>query len=185
MLGALAVNPTLRVRLHARRRICYLALMPDRLHLDVTAMRVGTGESPMPQYQSLDAAGMDLPAAVIDDVVIPPGGRALIPTGWALAIPAGVEGQVRPRSGLALRHGVTVLNAPGTIDADYRGEVKVVLANFGDAPFTVRRGDRIAQLVVAPVVKVTLQVATSLDSTDRGADGYGSTGVGAPTTRRA
>ena len=122
---------------------------------------------------------MDLPAAIKQDVVIAPGKRALIGTGWSFAIPFGFEGQVRPRSGLALRHGVTVLNTPGTVDADYRGEVKVVLANFGDADFTVRRGDRIAQLVIAPVVRARLQVVALLDSTERGADGYGSTGSGA------
>ncbi|HMJ56303.1 MAG TPA: dUTP diphosphatase [Polyangiaceae bacterium] len=159
--------------------------MAERLQVEVTAMHVGTTETSAPVYQSLEAAGMDLPAAVSDDVVIAPGGRALIPTGWAFAIPHGFEGQVRPRSGLALRHGVTVLNAPGTIDADYRGEVKVVLVNFGADPFTVRRGDRIAQLVVAPVAKVTLRVAASLDPTDRGHGGYGSTGVEPPTSRRA
>jgi len=153
--------------------------------VNVRAMRVGAVETPVPAYQSVDAAGMDLPAAVEDDVTIAPGKRALVPTGWAFAIPPGFEGQVRPRSGLALRHGVTVLNTPGTVDADYRGEVKVVLANFGDEPFVVRRGDRIAQFVVAPVAKVDLHVTTSLDLTDRGADGYGSTGVATPTVRRA
>ena len=159
--------------------------MADRLELEVVAMRVGTDATPEPVYQSREAAGMDLPAAVADDVIILPGDRALIPTGWALAIPPGFEGQVRPRSGLALRHGVTVLNAPGTIDADYRGEVKVVLANLGREPFTVHRGDRIAQLVIAPVVKATLRIATTLDATDRGEGGYGSTGVAGSTSRRA
>jgi dUTP pyrophosphatase len=159
--------------------------MADRLELEILAMRVGTLETPAPLYQSAEAAGMDLSAAVADDIVILPGKRALIATGWALAIPPGFEGQVRPRSGLAWRDGVTVLNTPGTIDADYRGEVKVVLANFGDEPFTVRHGDRIAQLVIAPVVRATLRIATSLDATDRGAGGYGSTGVAAPTSRRA
>jgi dUTP pyrophosphatase len=159
--------------------------MADRLQIEVVAMRVGTDETAPPVYQSLGAAGMDLPAAVPDDVVILPGKRALVPTGWALAIPPGFEGQVRPRSGLALRHGVTVLNTPGTIDSDYRGEVKVVLANFGDEAFTVRHGDRIAQLVIAPVATATLRVETSLDATDRGTGGYGSTGVAAPTSRRA
>jgi dUTP pyrophosphatase len=156
----------------------------ERLQVNVRATRVGAVETPVPAYQSVDAAGMDLPAAVEDDVTIEPGKRALVPTGWAFAIPPGFEGQVRPRSGLALRHGVTVLNTPGTVDADYRGEVKVVLANFGDQTFVVRRGDRIAQLVVAPVAKVDLQVTTSLDVTDRGADGYGSTGVATSTVRR-
>jgi dUTP pyrophosphatase len=159
--------------------------MTDRLQVEVVAMRVGTHEASAPVYQSLEAAGMDLPAALGEDIVIAPGQRALIPTGWAFAIPAGFEGQVRPRSGLALRHGVTVLNTPGTIDADYRGEVKVVLVNLGDQPFTVRTGDRIAQLVIAPVAKATLRVATSLEPTERGAGGYGSTGEGAPRSRRA
>ena len=148
-------------------------------------MRVGDHDVPAPVYQSALAAGMDLHAALADDLVILPGKRALVGTGWAFAIPPGFEGQVRPRSGLALRHGVTVLNTPGTVDADYRGEVKIVLANFGDDPFTVRRGDRIAQLVIAPVAKATLSVTTSLDATERGAGGYGSTGVSSPTARRA
>jgi len=132
-------------------------------------------------YQSLEAAGMDLPAAIGEEVVILPGQRRLVPTGWAFAIPPGFEGQVRPRSGLALRHGVTVLNSPGTIDADYRGEIKVVLVNFGDEPFTVSPGDRVAQLVIAPVAKATLRIALSLDPTERGDGGYGSTGVDAPS----
>jgi dUTP pyrophosphatase len=159
--------------------------MAERLHVEVVAMRVGSGETPVPVYQSLEAAGMDLPAAVAEDVVIARGKRALIPTGWAFAIPPGFEGQVRPRSGLALRHGVTVLNTPGTIDADYRGEVKVVLVNLGDDPFTVRPGDRIAQLVISPIAKATLRVAPSLEPTERGGGGYGSTGVDGPTSRRA
>ena len=159
--------------------------MADRLHVEVMVMRVGTHEMAIPVYQSLEAAGMDLPAAVDADVVIAPGHRALIPTGWAFAIPPGFEGQVRPRSGLALRHGVTVLNTPGTIDADYRGEIKVVLVNLGQDPFTVRAGDRIAQLVIAPVAKATLRIAASLDATDRGAGGYGSTGIEVPKARRA
>jgi dUTP pyrophosphatase len=160
-------------------------MMEDRPHLEVMAMRVGAHEASEPVYQSLEAAGMDLPAAVAKEIVIAPGRRALVPTGWAFAIPLGFEGQVRPRSGLALRHGVTVLNSPGTIDADYRGEVKVVLANFGEDPFTVRRGDRIAQLVIAPVAKATLRVVEALDPTDRGAGGYGSTGDAGSTSRRA
>jgi dUTP pyrophosphatase len=155
--------------------------MAERLHVEVVAMRVGPGETSIPVYQSLEAAGMDLPAAITEDVVIARGKRALIPTGWAFAIPPGFEGQVRPRSGLALRHGVTVLNTPGTIDADYRGEVKVVLVNLGDDSFTVRPGDRIAQLVIAPIAKAILRVATSLEPTERGAGGYGSTGLDAPS----
>jgi dUTP pyrophosphatase len=110
-------------------------------------------------------------------VLIPVGGRALIPTGFAIALPAGHEGQVRPRSGLAVEHGVTVLNSPGTIDADYRGEVKVLLVNLGDAPFTVTRGMRIAQLVVAPVGAARLVEAVALDETPRGSGGFGSTGI--------
>jgi dUTP pyrophosphatase len=154
--------------------------MTQRLEVEIRAMRVGDHESPAPAYQSTHAAGMDLHAALSADVVIPPGKRELVGTGWAFAIPPGFEGQVRPRSGLALRHGITVLNTPGTVDADYRGEIKVVLANFGEEPFTVRPGDRIAQLVIAPVAQATLAVATALDPTERGAGGYGSTGVAAP-----
>ena len=140
----------------------------------------------LPTYHSEHAAGLDVVAGVPEDapVALAPGGRALFPTGFALELPPGYEAQLRPRSGLALKSGVTVLNSPGTVDADYRGEVKVVLANFGDQPFVVRRGDRIAQLVVAPVAKVDLHVTTSLDATDRGADGYGSTGIATPTVRR-
>jgi dUTP pyrophosphatase len=158
--------------------------MTEVLQVVVLAMHVGPHESSPPVYQSLEAAGMDLPAALGDEVVIPPGHRKLIPTGWAFAIPPGYEGQVRPRSGLALRHGVTVLNSPGTIDADYRGEVKVVLVNLGEESFTVRPGDRIAQLVIAPVAKATLRIAASLEPTERGAGGYGSTGVDAETNSR-
>ena len=121
---------------------------------------------------------MDLPAALGESVTIAPGKAGVDPTGWSFAIPPGFEGQVRPRSGLAMKHGMTVLNTPGTIDADYRGEVKVVLANFGEEDFVVRHGDRIAQLVIAPVAKATLHVVTSLDTTTRGRwSGYGSTGV--------
>jgi len=133
---------------------------------------------PLPEYQSELAAGLDLVAAVAPDasVVLAPGQRASIPTGIAIALPPGTEGQVRPRSGLAARHGVTVLNTPGTIDADYRGEVGVVLINLGQQPFSVTRGMRIAQLVIAPVTQATLQVVTRLDETPRGAGGFGSTG---------
>jgi dUTP pyrophosphatase len=144
--------------------------------LEIRAVSVGTVPTQVPAYQTEGSAGMDLPAAVEDDIVIGPGRRALIPTGWTVAIPPGFEGQVRPRSGLALRHGVTVLNTPGTVDSDYRGEIKVVLANFGDEDFVVRRGDRIAQLVIAPVIKAAFAVVRSLESTPRGEGGYGSTG---------
>lgn len=133
---------------------------------------------PVPSYQSAFAAGLDLYAAVPADtpVVLAPGSYAKIPTGITLALPPGTEGQVRPRSGLAGQHGVTLLNTPGTIDADYRGEVSVLLINHGDAPFEVTRGMRIAQLVVADIVRVTVREAEELDSTERGAGGFGSTG---------
>jgi dUTP pyrophosphatase len=133
---------------------------------------------PLPSRQTAGAAGADLVAALAPGAALTllPGARALVPCGFALALPPGYEGQVRPRSGLALRHGVTVLNAPGTIDADYRGEVQVILVNLGQAPFAVRRGDRIAQLVVAPVSAPRFSLTEALDDTDRGAGGFGSTG---------
>jgi dUTP pyrophosphatase len=129
---------------------------------------------PVPAYATEGAAGMDVVAA--EDVTIAPGGRHAVATGFAMAIPAGYEVQVRPRSGLALKHGVTCLNTPGTIDSDYRGEVKVILANLGDAPFPIARGDRIAQLVPAPVQRAELALVDTLDETARGAGGFGSTG---------
>jgi dUTP pyrophosphatase len=133
---------------------------------------------PLPAYQSADAAGLDLLAAVDENspLVLAPGKHALVPTGLTIALPSGSEAQVRPRSGLAARHGVTVLNSPGTIDADYRGEISVILINHGEAPFTIRRGERIAQMVIAPVVRVELVVAAALSTTDRGSGGFGSTG---------
>jgi dUTP pyrophosphatase len=133
----------------------------------------------LPTYASALAAGCDLEAAVLADmpVVLAPNARALIPTGLAIAIEAGYEGQVRPRSGLALKHGVTVLNAPGTIDADYRGEVKVLLVNLGTAPFEIERGMRIAQLIVAPVSRARFVAVAHLDMTVRAAGGFGSTGT--------
>jgi len=145
--------------------------------IEILVARAGGDDMPLPLYQSDDAAGLDLPARVDAPVRIAPGKRALIGTGWSFAIPPGFEGQVRPRSGLALRHGVTVLNAPGTVDADYRGEVKVVLANFGEEDFVVHRGDRIAQLVIAPLTRASLRVVISLSPTPRGDGGYGSTGA--------
>jgi dUTP pyrophosphatase len=144
-------------------------------------MRLPHGRDlPLPAYQTAQAAGLDLLAAVPIEtpVAIPPGAYALVPTGIVIALPEGTEGQVRPRSGLAFKNGITVLNAPGTIDADYRGEVGVVLVNHGRETFTVTRGMRIAQLVVAPVLQATLQEAESLEATSRGAGGYGSTGDG-------
>lgn len=134
---------------------------------------------PLPEYQSAQAAGLDLLAAVPADapVELARGARAIIPTGVAIALPAGHEGQVRPRSGLAARHGVTVLNSPGTIDADYRGELQVILVNLGVEPFVVRRGMRIAQLIVAPVERAEIVEVASLDATGRASGGFGSTGV--------
>jgi dUTP pyrophosphatase len=131
---------------------------------------------PLPSYQSALAAGLDLLAAVAEPLNIAPGARALVPTGIAIALPAGSEAQVRPRSGLAVRHGLTVLNAPGTIDADYRGEIQVLLVNLGSDPVTILRGMRIAQLVIAPVTRATLGEVATLDQTGRGGGGFGSTG---------
>jgi dUTP pyrophosphatase len=131
---------------------------------------------PLPAYETPLSAGMDLRAAVAEAVTLAPGQRGLIPTGLAMAIPAGFEVQVRPRSGLALKHGVTCLNTPGTIDADYRGEVQVILINLGHEPFVIQRGDRIAQMVLAPVVQGRWQEVAALDDTSRGAGGFGSTG---------
>jgi dUTP pyrophosphatase len=132
----------------------------------------------LPAYQSAHAAGLDLLAAVPEDVplILAPGRHALVPTGLTVALPPGYEAQVRPRSGLAAKHGVTVLNAPGTIDADYRGEIGVLLINHGEAPFPIRRGERIAQMVIAAVVRAELVPADALSATDRGSGGFGSTG---------
>jgi dUTP pyrophosphatase len=144
----------------------------------VEIKRLGhAGDLPLPAYATEGAAGFDLAAAVAAPVTLAPGGRALVPTGFAMAVPPGFEAQVRPRSGLAAKHGVTVLNTPGTIDSDYRGEVGVVLINLGDAPFVVERGMRIAQVVVAPVTHARLVEAASLSDTARGAGGFGSTGT--------
>jgi dUTP pyrophosphatase len=133
---------------------------------------------PLPAYQSAHAAGLDLLAAVPEGapMILAPGKHALVPTGLTIALPPGYEAQVRPRSGLAAKHGVTVLNAPGTVDADYRGEIGVLLINHGDAPFPIRRGERIAQMVVAAVVRGELTPVAALSATDRGDGGFGSTG---------
>lgn len=136
----------------------------------------GSEDLPLPRYMTDRAAGMDLLAAVEGDLVLAPGRRALVPTGIAIALPEGFEAQVRPRSGLALKNGVTLVNAPGTIDADYRGEIRVILINHGSEPFVVRRGDRIAQMIVAPVCRVRWDVQTSLPPTSRGSGGFGHTG---------
>ena len=147
--------------------------MTDPITIPVLRLPNGGG-LPLPAYATAGAAGMDVVAA--EDATIAPGARAAIATGFAMAIPAGYEVQVRPRSGLALKHGVTCLNTPGTIDSDYRGEVKVILANLGDTPFVVARGERIAQLVPAPVLRARLDEVEVLDDTARGAGGFGSTG---------
>ncbi len=147
--------------------------------IEIAVQRLAHAEGlALPAYQSDDAAGFDLVAAVAAEAPIdlPPGGRALVPTGLVLEIPPGFEGQVRPRSGLALKHGVTVLNSPGTIDADYRGEVKVILVNLGSETFRVVRGERIAQFVAAPVTRARLVVVEAVGETARGTGGFGSTG---------
>ena len=150
---------------------------PDRGAVRVRVTHVGSVRVPLPEYQTRGAAGMDLRAALAEPVTIAPGERRFVTTGLALAIPDGYEGQVRPRSGLALRHGIGIVNAPGTIDADYRGEIGIVLVNHGAEAFVVEPLARIAQLVIAPVARAALEVVTSLDETERGAGGYGSTGV--------
>lgn len=137
---------------------------------------------PLPRYETADSAGLDLLAAVERDVTLAPGGRALIPTGLSIALPAGYEAQLRPRSGLALRDGVTVLNSPGTVDADYRGEVGVILVNLGDRDFIVTRGMRVAQLVIAAVARLQWREVDALSETSRGTGGYGSTGTGGRPT---
>lgn len=143
----------------------------------VAVVRLPAGEGlPLPSYMSHGAAGADVVAAVECDLVLAPGERAVVPTGFALEVPAGYEVQVRPRSGLAAKHGITCLNSPGTIDSDYRGPVGVVLVNLGQEPFVVRRGERIAQLIVAPVVQAEFREVAALAGTSRGQGGFGSTG---------
>ncbi|HUD50184.1 dUTP diphosphatase [Parvibaculum sp.] len=154
--------------------------MTKTVHVNVQRLAHGAGLA-LPRYETEGAAGMDLLAAVPDaePLTLAPGARALVPTGLAIALPQGFEAQVRPRSGLAAKNGVTVLNSPGTIDCDYRGEVKVILINLGAEPFVVTRGTRIAQMVIAPVTQGLLAEVETLDETVRGAGGFGSTGVGA------
>ena len=152
--------------------------MSDQIEVAVRRLSHGS-DLALPAYASAGSAGLDLLAAIESDKVMAPGERYLVPCGICLALPNGYEAQVRPRSGLALKHGLTVLNSPGTIDSDYRGEIGVVLVNHGDAPFTVARGMRIAQLVLAPVVRAVLAETQFLPETARGANGFGSTGIGA------
>ena len=148
----------------------------DRLRVRFLRLAHGA-ELPLPAPASPGSAGLDLRAALDGPTTLVPGRRLVVPTGFAVELPQGHEGQVRPRSGLASRHGVTVVNAPGTIDCDYRGEIRVALVHLGDEPVTLRRGDRIAQLVVAPVASVEVEEATELPDTERGAGGFGSTGT--------
>jgi dUTP pyrophosphatase len=158
---------------------------PGRVSLRVEIARApGAEDLPLPSRATPGSSGYDLHAAVEGDVVIAAGERELIATGFSIAVPAGFEAQIRPRSGLALKHGIVLPNAPGTIDADYRGELKVIVMNAGREPFTVRRGDRIAQLVVAPVVAAEWQEVAELRATDRGAGGFGHTGRGTADTER-
>lgn len=150
--------------------------MPELRNIQIRRLSEGSG-LPLPAYMSEHASGADLCAAIDERVVLQPGARALIPTGFAIAVPEGYEAQIRPRSGLALRSGITCLNSPGTVDADYRGPVNVILANFGSQPFTIERGDRIAQLVLAPVVRAIFDPVDELPPTQRAQGGFGSTGV--------
>jgi dUTP pyrophosphatase len=145
--------------------------------IEVPLQRLPHGAGlPLPSYATVDAAGLDLLAAVAEPIELAPGARRLVPTGISIALPPGYEAQLRPRSGLALKHGVTLLNSPGTIDADYRGEVGVILINLGEAPFRLQRGDRIAQLVIAPVARLAWRESEALPESVRGAGGFGSTG---------
>jgi dUTP pyrophosphatase len=147
----------------------------NNVRIGVLRLAEGSG-LPLPAYVSADSAGADVVAALSEDLVLAPLARALVPTGFALEIPAGYEVQLRPRSGLALNAGLTLLNAPGTIDADYRGPVGVIVANLGSEPYTIHRGDRIAQMVVAPVIQALFREVNELSTTDRGTGGFGSTG---------
>ena len=151
--------------------------MNAMVKVDIRQLPHGEGLA-LPAYQSEHAAGLDLLAAVPEasPMILSPGQRALVPTGLMIALPSGFEAQIRPRSGLASKHGVTVLNSPGTVDADYRGEIGVLLINHGDAPFPIRRGERIAQMVIAAVARAELVPAAALSATDRGSGGFGSTG---------
>jgi dUTP pyrophosphatase len=146
------------------------------LTVQITRLHPGTEDIPLPRYATEHSAGMDVCAAMDTEQVVSPGATALIPTGFAIALPEGFEAQIRPRSGLAIKHNVGILNAPGTIDADYRGEVKIILTNFGTVDFVVRRGDRIAQMVIAHHERVQWDQRATLDDTARGAGGFGHTG---------
>lgn len=146
--------------------------------ISIAVKRLPHGEGlPLPSYSTPQSAGMDLVAALDAPLTLAPGERALVPTGLTMAIPTGYEAQIRPRSGLAAKHGITVLNTPGTIDADYRGEIRIILINLGSDPFTLRRGERVAQMIIAPVSQGALMEVNTLDTTSRGSGGFGSTGI--------
>jgi dUTP pyrophosphatase len=146
--------------------ICFKLLQPDR-----------DQDLPLPRYMTAHASGMDICAAVEEEMTVAPGRIVLVPTGFAMSLPQGYEAQIRPRSGLAIKHGITVVNAPGTIDSDYRGEIKVGLINLGDKKYTIRRGERIAQMVIQQVCRARIQVVAVLDETERKDGGFGSTGL--------
>jgi dUTP diphosphatase len=150
--------------------------MPGQLKIKIKKTP-GAGDLPLPSYQTEHSAGMDLLAAVDGQMVVQAGKWALVPTGISIELPEGYEAQVRPRSGLAAKHGISLVNAPGTVDADYRGEIKVILINFGEGPFTIKRGDRIAQMVINEVVRAQLIHVEELNGTKRGGGGFGHTGV--------
>jgi dUTP pyrophosphatase len=141
------------------------------------AREPGCEDLPLPAYETALASGMDLRAAVTEPLQLAPGERALVPTGLRIALPPGIEAQIRPRSGLAIRHGISMVNTPGTIDADYRGEIRIILINLGQDSFTVRRGDRIAQMIIAPVLRAAWREVSTLDETSRGDGGFGHTGM--------
>jgi dUTP pyrophosphatase len=146
------------------------------MKIAITRLSDATHDVPLPAYATEGSAGMDIRAAVDADMTVAPGETVLVPTGFAIAVPPGYEAQVRPRSGLAIKHGVGVLNSPGTIDSDYRGEVRIIISNFGKEPFVIRRGERIAQMVIAPFVRAEWEEHESLEDTQRGAGGFGHTG---------
>lgn len=151
--------------------------MGEQLRVRILRINPDKTDIPLPAYSTEGSAGMDICAAVEDDCMLKPGETALIPTGFIIELPPGHEAQIRPRSGLAIKHGLGILNAPGTIDSDYRGEVKIILTNFGKNPYTIRRGDRIAQMIVAPYERVKWEETSSLNSSARGSGGFGHTGI--------
>jgi dUTP pyrophosphatase len=155
--------------------ILYIPLKQN-VAVQITRITEAARDLPLPSYATQHSAGMDLRAAVESELTIRPGETALVPTGFAIALPEGYEAQIRPRSGLAIKHQVGILNSPGTIDADYRGEVKIILTNFGQNDFVIRRGDRIAQMVLAPYVQASWKVEETLEETVRGSGGFGHTG---------